>query len=85
MALVRYPTPYFAVVAALLLALPAAAQTSTAQKATAEAYFDDALRLMRSGSYSEACTKLEGEPAARPCGGYAPVLGRVLRKARSHR
>jgi hypothetical protein len=60
---------------ACALALPAAAQTNTAHKATAEAYFDDALRLMQSGSFAEACAKLEASQRLDPAVGTLLYLG----------
>jgi serine/threonine-protein kinase len=81
MAFVRFSTPpVAALVAALLLASPAAAQTTTAQKATAEAYFDDALRLMRAGSYNEACAKLEASQRLEPAVGTLLYLGECYEK-----
>ncbi|RYZ03399.1 MAG: hypothetical protein EOO73_27765 [Myxococcales bacterium] len=62
-------------VVACSLALPVAAQTNTAQKATAEAYFDDALRLMQSSSFAEACPKLEASQRLDPAVGTLLYLG----------
>lgn len=66
--------------AALLLVEPAAAQTTTAQKATAEAYFDDALRLMKTGSFAEACAKLEASQRLDPAVGTLLYLGECYEK-----
>lgn len=56
-------------------AAPAAAQTNTAQKATAEAYFDDALRLMQAGDFAAACSKLEASQRLDPAVGTLLYLG----------
>jgi hypothetical protein len=69
-----------AVAAALLLALPASAQTTTAQKVTAEAYFDDALRLMKSGAFNEACAKLEASQRLDPAVGTLLYLAECYEK-----
>ncbi len=45
------------------LAPPAQAQVSAADKAAAEALFDQGLALMRQGSFAEACVKLEQSEA----------------------
>jgi len=66
--------------AALLLAPPLFAQTSTAQKATAEAYFDDALRAMKTGQYAEACAKLEASQRLDPAVGTLLYLGECYEK-----
>jgi serine/threonine-protein kinase len=81
MALVTFSTLRLgALGAALLMPLPAAAQTTTAQKATAEAYFDDALRLMKTASYAEACTKLEASQRLEPAVGTLLYLGECYEK-----
>jgi serine/threonine-protein kinase len=69
-----------AVAVVLLLALPASAQTTTAQKVTAEAYFDDALRLMKSGAFNEACSKLEASQRLDPAVGTLLYLGECYEK-----
>jgi hypothetical protein len=70
--------------AAWFCALPAGAQTNTAQKATAEAYFDDALRLMQSGNFADACPKLEASQRLDPAVGTLLYLGECYeRRGRS--
>jgi len=64
----------------LLVALPVVAQPSTAQKATAEAYFDDGVRLMRSGNFAEACPKLETSQRIDPAVGTLLYLGECYEK-----
>lgn len=64
----------------LLAALPAFAQPSTAQKATAEAYFDDGLRSMRSGNFADACPKLETSQRTDPAVGTLLYLGECYEK-----
>jgi hypothetical protein len=54
---------------ALLRTLPASAQATTSEKVTAEALFDDALRLMRAGAFGEACSKLEASQRIDPAVG----------------
>jgi hypothetical protein len=72
----RVPSLFVGTCAALwLAALPAGAQTNTAHKATAEAYFDDALRLMQSSNFAEACPKLEASQRLDPAVGTLLYLG----------
>jgi hypothetical protein len=63
-----------------LAAAPALAQPTTAQKATAEAYFDDGLRLMQSGNFAEACPKLEASQRIDPAVGTLLYLGECFEK-----
>jgi hypothetical protein len=63
-----------------IAAAPAFAQPTTAQKATAEAYFDDGLRLMRSGNFAEACPKLEASQRIDPAVGTLLYLGECFEK-----
>jgi hypothetical protein len=81
MALGMFSTPTLtAVVVVLLLASPVSAQTTTAQKVTAEAYFDDALRLMKNGAFNEACSKLEASQRLDPAVGTLLYLGECYEK-----
>jgi serine/threonine-protein kinase len=69
-----------ALAALLLLAQPGFAQSTAAQKATAEAFFDDGLRAMKSGNFNEACTKLEASQRLEPAVGTLLYLGECYEK-----
>lgn len=53
----------------------ALAQTSAAKKATAEALFDEGLKLMKAGNFQEACPKLENSQRVDPAVGTLLYLG----------
>jgi serine/threonine-protein kinase len=59
----------------LLGAAPAAAQTSASDKAAAEALFDQGVALMKRGSFSDACPKLEESERVDPAVGTLLYLG----------
>jgi len=56
------------------------AQASAAQKAAAESLFDDALKAMKSGHFSEACPKLEESGRIDPAIGTLLYLGECYEK-----
>jgi hypothetical protein len=58
-----------------LAATPALAQTNAADKAAAEALFDQGVRLMKAGSFPEACPKLEESERIDPAVGTLLYLG----------
>jgi hypothetical protein len=64
----------------LLSPLPASAEVTTAEKATAEALFDDALRLMKTGAHADACPKLEASQRIDPAVGTLLYLGECYEK-----
>src|SRR6188768_199563 len=59
---------------------PAHAEASAAQKAAAESLFDDGLKAMRSGHFSEACPKLEESERIDPAIGTLLYLGECYEK-----
>lgn len=58
-----------------LSAAPALAQTGASDKAAAEALFDSGVRLMKSGSFADACPKLEESERIDPAVGTLLYLG----------
>jgi hypothetical protein len=59
----------------------AAAQTSAAEKTTAEALFDEGVKLMKSGNFEEACPKLENSQRVDPAVGTLLYLGECYEKS----
>jgi serine/threonine-protein kinase len=58
----------------------ACAQASAAEKATAEALFDEGVKLMKSGNFEEACPKLETSQQVDPAVGTLLYLGECYEK-----
>jgi hypothetical protein len=58
----------------------ALAQTGAAEKTTAEALFDEGVRLMKSGDFEEACPKLETSQRVDPAVGTLLYLGECYEK-----
>lgn len=58
----------------------AAAQTSAADKAAAEALFDQGVRLMKQNSFAEACPKLEESERIDPAVGTLLYLGECFER-----
>jgi serine/threonine-protein kinase len=58
----------------------ALAQTSAAEKTTAEALFDEGVKLMKSGNFQEACPKLENSQRVDPAVGTLLYLGECYEK-----
>jgi serine/threonine-protein kinase len=65
---------------ACLSAATAAAQTPASQKASAEVLFDEGVRLLRAGSYQEACAKLETSEQVEPAVGTLLYLGECFER-----
>jgi len=59
---------------------PALAEAGAAQKAAAESLFDDGLKAMKSGHFSEACPKLEESERIDPAIGTLLYLGECYEK-----
>jgi len=66
--------------AGIALPAPAHAEAGAAQKAAAESLFDDALKAMKSGHFSEACPKLEESERIDPAIGTLLYLGECYEK-----
>src|SRR5947207_15885135 len=64
----------------VLLPTPAHAEAGAAQKAAAESLFDDALKAMKSGHFTEACPKLEESERIDPAIGTLLYLGECYEK-----
>ncbi len=62
------------------LPTPARAEAGAAQKAAAESLFDDGLKAMKSGHFSEACPKLEESERIDPAIGTLLYLGECYEK-----
>lgn len=60
--------------------IPAANAQTTAEKATAELLFEEALTLMRNGAFSEACPKLESSQRIDPAVGTLLYLSECYEK-----
>jgi hypothetical protein len=56
------------------------AQTGAAEKTTAEALFDEGVKLMKSGNFEEACPKLETSQRVDPAVGTLLYLGECYEK-----
>jgi hypothetical protein len=59
----------------------ALAQTGAAEKTTAEALFDEGLKLMKAGNFQEACPKLENSQRVDPAVGTLLYLGECYEKS----
>ncbi|HEY6728179.1 MAG TPA: hypothetical protein VI197_29420 [Polyangiaceae bacterium] len=60
--------------------VPTASAQTTAEKATAELLFEEALQLMRNGSFAEACPKLESSQRTDPAVGTLLYLSECYEK-----
>jgi hypothetical protein len=58
----------------------ALAQTGAAEKSTAEALFDEGVKLMKNGNFDEACAKLETSHRVDPAVGTLLYLGECYEK-----
>jgi serine/threonine-protein kinase len=58
----------------------ALAQASAAERTTAEALFDEGVKLMKSGNFQEACPKLENSQRVDPAVGTLLYLGECYEK-----
>ena len=63
------------------LPTPARAETGAAQKAAAESLFDDGLKAMKAGHFSEACPKLEESERIDPAIGTLLYLAECYEKS----
>jgi serine/threonine-protein kinase len=70
----------FAVSTSVVWTSGALAQASPAEKATAEALFDEGVKLMRTGNFQEACPKLENSQRVDPAVGTLLYLGECYEK-----
>jgi hypothetical protein len=66
--------------ASVLASAPLAQAAAAAEKAAAEALFDDGLRLMKAGSFAEACPKLESSEQIDPAVGTLLYLAECYEK-----
>ncbi len=66
--------------AAAVAGAPLAHAATAAEKAAAEALFDDGLRLMKAGSFAEACPKLESSEQIDPAVGTLLYLAECYEK-----
>jgi hypothetical protein len=67
--------PFASACCLILHGFSASAQTSASDKATAEALFDQGVRLMKQNSFAEACPKLEESDRIDPAVGTLLYLG----------
>jgi hypothetical protein len=70
----------FGVASSVVWTSGASAQAGAAEKTTAEALFDEGVKLMKSGNFQEACPKLENSQRVDPAVGTLLYLGECYEK-----